>query len=42
MEFVLYLEKIKYLKLQEYRKKYKDFKLLNILKHINNNKKISN
>jgi len=42
MEFMLYLEKRKYLKLLEYTKKYKDFKLLNILRHINNNKKIPN
>ena len=40
MEFMLYLEKRKCLKLREYTKKYNDFKLSNILKCINGNKKI--
>ena len=40
MEFMIYLEKRKYLNFREYTKKYSDFKLLNILKHINDSKKI--
>ncbi len=39
MEFMLNLEKRKYLKLREYTNKYNDFKLSNILKFINHNKK---
>jgi acyl carrier protein len=39
MEFMLYLEKRKYLNFREYTKKHNDFKLSNILKYINDNKK---
>ena len=39
MEFMLNLEKRIYLKLREYTNKYNDFKLSNILKFINHNKK---
>lgn len=39
MEFMVFLEKNKYLKFKDYTKKQKNFKLSNILKFINKSKK---